>query len=256
MANNNNKQRLGIIQTRGLGDIIIALPIARHYADLGWDIYWPITQAWVEQMTHHAAWVKWIPIEPDQGAFFYDEPMKRLKNFRCDEIICLYNALTGHPEFSNEPFFQFTTFDQYKYVQAGVPFLKKWTLDQCISRDPAREQALYDRMIKNPNYVVTHLTSSNHTVKFDTSTVPQGWDIVNITDEGYIFDWLKIIEGAQSIVMTNSVFANLTDQLKIGDDKYFIPLHHMNWSPTWGTVWQWLPNPDLPPQHRTVGTPG
>jgi len=249
-------QKLGIIQTRGLGDIIIALPIARHYADLGWEVYWPITAAWVQQMTHYAPWVKWIPVEPDQGPFFYDIPMQRLRNFKCDEIICLYNALTGHAEFSNEPFFQFTTFDQYKYVQAGVPFLKKWTLNECITRDPAREQALYDRKVKNPNYVVTHLKSSQYTVRFDTSVIPEGWDIIDITDEGYIFDWIKIIEGAQSIVMTNSVFANMTDQLKIGDDKYFIPLHHLNWSPTWGTVWNWLPNPDLPPHHKTVGTPG
>jgi len=249
-------QKLGIIQSRGLGDIVIALPIAKHYADLGWEVYWPITAPWVEQMSHYAPWVKWIPVDADQGPFFYDVPLQRLRNFKCDEIICLYNALTGHPEFSNEPFFQFTTFDQYKYVQAGVPFLKKWTLDQCITRDPAREQAMYDRKIKNPNYVVTHLRSSQYTVKFDTSIIPEGWDIVEIDDDGYVFDWLKIIEGAQSIVMTNSVFANITDQLKIGDDKYFIPLHHLNWSPTWGTVWNWLPNPDLPPHHKTVGTPG
>jgi len=250
------KQKLGIIQSRGLGDIVIALPIAKHYADLGWEVYWPITAPWVEQMEHYAPWVKWIPVNVDPGPFFYDVPLQRLRNFKCDEIICLYNALTGHPEFSNEPFFQFTTFDQYKYVQAGVPFLKKWTLDQCITRDPAREQAMYDRKIKNPNYVVTHLKSSQFTVKFDTSIIPEGWDIIEIDDDGYVFDWLKIIEGAQSIVMTNSVFANITDQLKIGDDKYFIPIHHLNWSPIWGTVWNWLPNPDLPDYHRTVGTPG
>lgn len=249
-------KRLGIIQTRGLGDIIIALPIAKHYTDEGWEVYWPITEAWVEQMQHNAPWVKWIPITPDQGAFFWDTPMARLKNFKCDEIICLYNALTGHPEFSAEPFFQFTTFDQYKYTQAGVPFLKKWTLNECINRDADREQALYDKKVSNPNYVVTHLTSSAHTVKFDTSIIPEGWDIIEITDEGYIFDWLKIIEGAQSIVMTNSVFSNMVDQLKIGDDKYFIPLHHLNWSPVFGTTWTWLPNPDLPAHHRTVGTPG
>lgn len=249
-------KRLGLIQTRGLGDIIIALPIALHYKEQGYDIFWPITDVWVEQMNHYAPWVKWIPITPDAGAFFYDVPMERLKNFKCDEIICLYNALTGHPEFSNEPFFQFTTFDQYKYVQAGVPFLSKWRLNECITRDPKREQALYDRKVNNPLYVVTHLKSSAFTAPFDASTVPEGWDIVNIDDDGYVFDWIKIIEGAQSIIMTNSVFANMTDQLKLGDDRYFIPLHHLNWSPTFGTTWTWLPNPTLPAQHRTVGTPG
>jgi len=237
-------KKLGIIQSRGLGDIVLALPIALHYHEQGYHVHWPITDTWVEQLTHYVPWVKWIPLQQDSGAFFYDIPMERLKNFRCDEIICLYNSLTRHPEFAEEPYFQFTTFDQYKYARAGVPFLDKWRLNECFKRDPAREQALYDKKIKNPNYVVTHLTSSQHTVPFDTSVIPAGWDVINIDNDGYIFDWLKIIEGAQSIIMTNSVFANMVDLLKIGDDKYFIPLHHLNWSPTFGTVWQWLHNDD------------
>lgn len=250
-------KRLGIIQSRGLGDIIIALPIALHYKEQGWnEIYWPVTDVWVEQLKHYVPWIRWVPVAQDHGPFFYDIPMQRLKNFRCDEIICLYNALTGHPEFSSEPFFQFTTFDQYKYVKAGVPFLNKWRLPECITRDPAREQAIYDRVVTNPKYVVTHLHSSQHTVKFDSSVVPPDWQIVPITNEGWVFDWLKVIEGAESIVMTNSVFSNMVDQMGIGEDRYYIPLHHLNWSPVWGGVWQWLENPDLPAHHRTVGTPG
>lgn len=249
-------KRLGIIQTRGLGDIVIALPIALHYHEQGWEIYWPIVDSWVDQMRHYAPWVKWIPVAADQGPFFWDIPMTRLKNLKCDEILCLYNALTGHPEFSNEPFFQHTTFDQYKYVQAGVPFLNKWRLNECITRDTQREQELFDKKVTNPNYVVTHLQASSAKVPFDTSMVPADWQIIEIDNDGYIFDWIKIIEGAQSIIMTNSVFANMTDQLKLGDDKYYIPLHHLNWAPVWGTTWTWLPNPDLPPTHKTVGTPG
>ena len=252
----DNKRKLGIIQTRGLGDIIIALPIALHYYEQGNEIYWPVTEVWVEQLTHYVPWVKWIPITADQGAFFYNTPMNRLRNFKCDEIICLYNALTGHPEFSNEPFFQHTTFDQYKYVQAGVPFRDKWRLAECITRDPVREQALYDKIVKNPKYVVAHLQSSATKVDFDRNMIPEGWDLIEIDDQGWVFDWIKIIESAESIVMTNSVFVNMTDQLSIGTDRYYIPLHHLNWSPVLGNQWTWLPNPKLPPSHKTVGTPG
>ena len=35
-------KKLGIIQTRGLGDIHIALPIAFFYKKKGFEIYWPI----------------------------------------------------------------------------------------------------------------------------------------------------------------------------------------------------------------------
>lgn len=246
-------KRLGIIQTRGLGDIIIALPIARWWADRGWEPYWPICEQWVEQMTATAPWVKWIPITPDHGPFFWDTPQQRLKNFGCDEIICLYQALTGHPEFSSTAYFQHTGFDQYKYIAAGVPFLEKWNLARCLTRNPEREQQLYDRKITNPNYVVAHLESSEHRVEFDPSWLPPGWDLVEITSEGWIFDWLKIIEGAQSVVMTDSCMSNLVDQLGLGEDRYYIPLHHIGLTPVFGHHWHWLENPQLDPRARTIG---
>ena len=246
------KKRLGIIQSRGLGDIIIALPIARHYYEQDWDVFWPITESWVEQMTAAAPWVKWIPVTPDPGAFFYDIPMQRLKNFKCDEVIPLYQALTGH-KFHDEVYFQHTKFDQYKYIRADVPFYKKWTLNQCITRDPVREQTMYDQKVTNPLYVVTHLEASSGRIEWDSSMVPEGWDVVDITPEGYIFDWLKIIEGAQSIVMTDSCMANLVDQLGLGDDRYFIPIHHIGLTPVQGQLWTWLPNTKLSPSARTIG---
>ena len=120
------RQRLGIVQSRGLGDIVISLPIARHYYDQGWDIYWPICDPFMNSVVNHVPWVKWIPVPVDpQGQFFYNAPMEKLRNFKCDEIIPLYQHLTGHT-FSEEKYFQFTSFDQYKYIRAGVPFLEKW----------------------------------------------------------------------------------------------------------------------------------
>lgn len=252
MSKKNSKKKFGIIQTRGFGDIIIALPIAHHYHREGWHVHWPITDSWVEQMEHHAPWVKWIPVTPDHGPFFYDVPLQRLSNFNCDEIICLYQSLTGHPEFSKEPWFQHTGFDQYKYITAGVPFLDKWKLDQCITRDPVREQALYDKIIgdsKDP-YVVTHLTSSQQTAEFDTSIIPQGWRVVPITSEGYIFDWLTIIERAECVIMTDSVMSNLVDQLGIGQDRYYVPLNHIQLTPTFGHDWTWLENLKLDPRNK------
>jgi hypothetical protein len=243
-------KKLGLIQTRGLGDIIIALPIAKHYHDQGWHVHWPIDQAWVEQMSHQVPWVKWIPVPKDAGEYFYDEPVKRLRNLGCSEILCLYNALTGHPEFSQEVFFQHVKFDQYKYLKAGVPFLNKWQLAECIERDPVREQALYDRVVTNPKYVVTHLTASANTVTIDPDMIPQGWQVIPITPDGYIFDWLKIIEGAESIIMTDSVMANLVDQLGLGTDRYFIPLSHIQLTPTHGHEWTWLENPSINPNVR------
>jgi hypothetical protein len=63
-------KRLGIIQSRGLGDIVIALPIARHYYDQGWEILWPICQEFIHNFKDTVPWVKWISVTTDQGSFF------------------------------------------------------------------------------------------------------------------------------------------------------------------------------------------
>lgn len=245
------KKRMGIIQTRGLGDIIIALPIALHYHQQGYHVHWCVVDTWVEQLSAQVPWIKWIPIEPDSGAFFYDTPMARLKNFGCEDIICLYQALTGHPEFTQEPWFQHTGFDQYKYIKAAVPFKHKLLLPQCITRDPARESVLKSKILNGDvttPYVITHLTSSEQTVRYDPEIIPDGWRVIPIATQGRIFDWLSVIESAEVIIMTDSVMANLVDGLDLeGPERYFIPQHHIQLTATLLGAWQYLPNPDLKP---------
>jgi hypothetical protein len=107
-------------------------------------------------------------------------------------------------------------FDQYKYAVAGVPFAKKWELAQCITRDPARESALYDRLVTSDRYMVYQQKASDVEYRIDLSGIEQGVQAIEITEEtDCIFDWLKILEGAETLVLIDSVFANLIDQLKI-----------------------------------------
>ena len=235
------KKRLGICQTRGLGDLVIALPIAKFYHDQGYEIYWPIVEEFISSMQPAAPWVKWIPVPVDpQGRFFWDIPMERLRNLKVTETICLYQALTGHT-FHEEIYFQYTKFDQYKYIQAGVPFLNKWRLSECITRNKTREQDLYSRVVKNPNYAVVHLEGSDHRAQFDTTIIPQDWQIIEITAQtDSIWDWLTVLEGAQSLIMVDSVYSNLVDQLNIGDDRYFIPRSHIGLTPVQGQHWNWI----------------
>ena len=251
-----SNKKLGIIQSRGLGDIIISLPIANYYKKQGWEILWPIADYWVDQMSRAVPWVKWIPVTPDPGPFFYDVPLQRLKNFKCDEIICLYQALTGQ-DFHNEVYFQHTKFDQYKYLKAGVPFREKWNLNECIQRDTPREQALYDQLVKNDNYVVIHLTGSDHRADFDRNIIPRDWQTIEITDSvsNSIFDWITILERAQCVILVDSVFSNMVDQLGIGEDRYFIPRSHIGLTPVQGLDWTWIANTRLDPRTRTIGSP-
>jgi hypothetical protein len=237
-----SKKKLGIVQSRGLGDIVISIPIAGHFKDQGWEIYWPVLESFVPSLENNVPWVKWIPVPYDPpGRYFYDIPMQRLKNFGVTETLCLYQALTGH-KFHEEKYFQYTKFDQYKYIQAGIPFLNKWRLSEYITRDKDREQKLYDRLVTNDNYVVVHRKGSDFEVDVDYSIVPAGWQTIEITEQtDCIFDWLAILERAQSLILVDSVFANLVDQLNIGEDRYFIQRSHIGLTPVQGQHWTWLP---------------
>ena len=60
----DSKPNLGIIQSRGLGDLFIALPIAWEYYP-EYNIVWPICEQFLDTMTACAPWVKWIPVGAD-----------------------------------------------------------------------------------------------------------------------------------------------------------------------------------------------
>jgi hypothetical protein len=234
--------RLGIIQSRGLGDIVITIPIAGHYHSQGWEVYWPIDEQFLPHVQHHVPWVHWIPIPVDpQGRYFYDVPLERLRNFGCDEIIPLYQHLTGHP-FSEEKYFQYTSFDQYKYIRAEVPFLHKWRLDEYITRDPSEEARVFDSLVTQADYCVVHLEGSDHTAEFDLTIIPSSWQTIYIRPgvTSSIFNYRRLLESAQSIVCVDSCMANMVDQLQIDNDLYFIARSHIGLTPVLNSPWTWL----------------
>lgn len=248
-------KRLGIIQSRGLGDLIIALPIADYYRKQGWAIYWPIDQQFLPSMKTAAPWVHWIPLEVDApGRYFYDIPRERLKNFKCNEILCLYQALSTHPEWAQRPEFQIVKFDQAKYILSHVPFEQKWQLADCIQRDTEREQQLRQKILGEYTgpYCLVHLEGSTARAAYDPSWIPENWQTVEITPiTDNIFDWLTLLEGAEAIIAIDSVIANLVDQLKINHkvDSYFIPRSHIQLTPVMNGPWTYL-QPDPQTQQR------
>jgi len=238
----NKTNALGIIQSRGLGDIVIALPIAHHYHQEGYDISWPICEEFIPHFEQHVPWVQWIPVATDTtGNYFYRTPEQLLNQAGVKEHLPLYQALTSY-RFHEELYFQHTKFDQYKYIRASVPFLKKWCLADAITRATDKEQELYNRLVKNPLYAVVHLEGSDHRAEFDPSTIPDDWQTIYITEgeTPSIFNWLKILEGAQAIVAVDSCIANLVDQMRIDTDLYFIPRSHIGLTPVQGMDWTWV----------------
>jgi hypothetical protein len=241
------KKKLGIIQSRGLGDIVIALPIARHYHDQGQQIYWPVCEQFLSSLVNTVPWVTWLGVSTDaRGDFFYNQPQQLLAEAGVTDQLCLYQSLTGQPQLTEVPWFQTHKFDQYKYAAAAVPFTKKWTLSQCITRNLQREQALFDQVIKSDHYCVTHLEGSSWRAQPDLTSLPQHWQTVNCTaaETDCIWDWLTILERAQAIIAIDSVIANIVDQLCWDHvDKYWIPRSHIHLTPVLGSTWTILAPP-------------
>ena len=241
----HTERDIGFIQSRGLGDLFIALPIAGWYRDQGYTIHWAICEEFLPTMIKAAPWVHWKGLKTDpQGRFFYDMAVIFLKyNVLEENIINLYQFLSNRPEDSNPDLFPILKFDQYKYAQAGVPFLHKWRLAEYITRDTVAEARLRARVVKKDRYVVTHLRGSTAAVTLDLSAVEaEGIQVIEITEglTDLALDWLGVIEGAEALYMIDSVYSNLVDQLAIPVDKTFIRRSKMDLTPVLGQDWHYM----------------
>jgi len=222
------QKKIGIIQSRGLGDIVIALPIARYYHDDGCKVYWPICEEFWPSMKSAAPWVNWIPIPTDaRGKFFVDEPLARLRaaGVKDEDTLWLYQFLNTEPQRTNPDLFAMMKFDQYKYAAVGLPFSLKWTLAQCITRDFQRETALKARVVTQDRYWVIQQTASDVAYDIDTSNIDPAAQIVEISQlTDNIWDWLGVLEGCEGMVLIDSVYANIVDQMNLNpqSDRYYM----------------------------------
>ena len=107
---------------------------------------------------------------------------------------------------------------------------------------------IYDKYVNNEKYVVTHLKAHDHIADFDRSIIPSGYDVIEINDDGYVLDWLRIIEKAEMIIMTNSVMANIVDQLMLGKKKYFLQNYNIFFTPIFNSNWEWIENKNMNPK--------
>jgi hypothetical protein len=207
-------------------------------------------------MKSAAPWVNWISIDTDtEGRFFVEEPLRQLalRGIEEDQTLWLYQYINSHPERTDVDLFAMMKFDQYKYAQADVPFKLKWTLDQCIVRDHIREQALKDRLVNKQRYWVIQQQASDVQYQIDTAGIDSDCEIVEIspiTDN--IWDWLKILEDCEGMILIDSVFANIVDQMNLnphGDNYYLRKWNrHVDGNPVFLNEWTYLPV-EIPKNH-------
>jgi hypothetical protein len=222
--------KIGLIQSRGLGDVIIALPIAKYFVDRGNEVLWPIYEDLVPSFIGAAPYVEFIPVKKEGVKSMYEVPLECLKGRGCARIIALYSTLRHRQDIINAKFAENFRFDEYKYAVAGVPFRERWNLQ--IVRNGEREERLFQDVITNNNFVVCHLEGSDVRAELDVKAIAGDREVVQITSRTEsIFDWLLVIERASLRIMIDSCFSNLTEQLRIPGPKIFIRRSQMSFTP-------------------------
>lgn len=219
------KTKLGLILPGKIGDIIICLPIAKHYYDLGYDIYWPV---YIELIENFINYVDYVNFLPTQTADRITESFELLNKIKCEQIIDLSFTSFGSWDNKNTKNYlsqNLRTFDEFRYYLANVDFNKKWTLK--INRDFEKEKKLYDSLVKKSKYALVLKQSSDNVLqkKIDVSNYDgQVIEIKPYTKS--VFDWLTLIENAERLLLIESCFNNLIDQLSIKNNKQILMLKH------------------------------
>lgn len=234
--------KIGLIQTRGIGDLVIAAPIAQHFLDDGHEVFWPLDARFVPFAEPAFPGIRFLPVDaavtgPATLEYFHGAPLRALAEAGCEAVHCLYSFLSGLPVVQ-EHLARSLKFDEYKYAVAGVPFARKWALR--IARDRAREQALSQRLGLRDPYVLVHETGSDYRLHIalppDIEATHQVVRMEDLTDSP--FDWLGALEGAAMLVCVDSVFANLADQLDLCPRKYLFLRSPIQATPVFRSGWQ------------------
>jgi hypothetical protein len=234
--------KIGLIQSRGIGDIVIAAPIAQYYIESGCEVFWPVDSRFLPSVQAAFPDIRFIPVDQSQTGdasldYFYTQPLAELRRAACEQVYCLYSYLSGL-DIVNTKLAHALKFDEYKYAVAGVPFARKWVLR--VARDRKREQKLFDSLNIQRDYVLVHDQGANFKLDIqlpaDVVCDYQVVKISEITDNP--FDWLAAIEQASMFVCVDSCFANLAEQLDLCKRKYLFLRSDIRATPVFKNNWQ------------------
>jgi len=222
-----------MLQPARLGDIVILLPIAKKYADMGYEVVWPIWRR-CSFFAVHAPYVTWriLPVDyhrPHQvkaAAPEVAEWLEPLFGFAGTEKVTAAWKASG------------MSFDAYKYKLCRENVESKFNLD--ILRNPAREEELFKQEYPGKPYVLVSDLCSKGVVDV-MSKVEEGKTVVKVhptTDDP--LDWLLLMERAEKLMFVDSFMLNLANQLKIPGCHVAIPKpNHPRHGPVLNSYWVW-----------------
>jgi hypothetical protein len=210
-------KKLLLVQPGAFGDIFVRAPIAKWYADKGYEVYWPVRNQFLETIKYFN-YVKPIILgdESLHEDWLRSDVMKiipMMKNY--DKVINLADR-GPHPT-AQKPW---ENFEQCKYRLAEVPFEKKHNL--VWTRNIRKENELKQLLNVPDNYVVAHLTNSHG----DKALMPnQSLPVIEVSMiNGFsILDWYSIIKGASAVYCVESAVHQFIDgTLKQYSENFFL----------------------------------
>lgn len=199
---------VAIVQPGKIGDIIICLPIAHYFYLRGMDVIWPVHKSLVPMFEAAVDYVRFLPVE----SYSLEDSTAAIAPHKPATVLPLAFGFPGYERPTRRWIASKKPFDVYKYQIAGIPFEQKNQL--VIRRDSKREEALYNRIIKNDTYHVVMTAASDRTITIDPvpgRAIGDRIEITNQTDS--VFDWLLILERASAYFMVDSCMVNLASQM-------------------------------------------
>jgi hypothetical protein len=240
-------RNIGLVQTGAIGDIVIALPIARYWIDQGHRVFWPIDSRFFDFFREAAPEVDFLPVDvkltgTGNAVYFVEAPKLMLSAVHCEEIHILYSFLGAYP-LQHRNLAHSLKFDEYKYAVTGVPFKEKWNLRL---HENAERQADLRRQLQLPpgaGYIVVHEEGgpgSNFHRPIELAP-DQARDrrIVKIQQlTSSPFDWIDVFRGAAEIHVVDSLHANLIEQLRLPVRKTLYLRSDVRLTPVFSDGWQ------------------
>jgi hypothetical protein len=237
--------KIGIVQTGAIGDIVIALPIAKWYVDRGYEVFWPVDDRHISFLQPAAPYVRFVPVHTqlfgtNTAQYFLLVPFQLLANAGVKDIFTLYSHLSGvdlgHANLSNS-----LKFDEYKYAVAGVPFDEKWKLQ--IERNRANEDFILEKIGAHERYSIIHEVGgagSNYQREVGAHIQSEEYGkhvkIEPVTSSP--FDWIGAFEKAVHIACIDSLHANVVEQLHISTPKSLFLRSPCNFTPVFKNGWK------------------
>jgi len=202
-----------MMQSGGFGDIITCAPIAKKYADSGYDVYWPVREMMLDLLSRFDYVTPIVLNDSD------DIPINSGLNsgpddwLKADVVKCLkiyeeegFDYALNLADRGPHPTAQLPheTCQEPKYRLSNVPFEEIYNLSW--TRNINKEESLYTELVGSEDeYVLAALTSSDNEVKLPIQ--PDCKVIEMDIKDGYvIFDWYKIIKNAKAIYAVESSF--------------------------------------------------